>query len=162
MRPCFERITPPYSEALLSEARRLFLEYAESLNLDLEFQGFPRELNELPGEYAPPRGCLFLAWAEGQNSAAAGCIALRPLRGEICEMKRLYVRPAFRDLGLGRALCLRLFEEAIRLGYRYMRLDTLASMAAATRLYRSLGFREIPPYYYNPLPNPLFFEKVLQ
>ena len=157
-----EAVLPPYSRAMLQETRRLFLEYARSLKLDLEFQGFGRELRELPGEYAPPRGLLILARpGESDGSEAVGCIALRPLGAEICEMKRLYVRPAWRGSGLGRTLSLRLMDEALRLGYRRMRLDTLASMEAATGLYRSLGFREIPPYYHNPLPDPLFFEREL-
>ena len=152
---------PPYTQELLAEVRCLFLEYASSLNLDLEFQGFARELRELPGEYAPPRGLLILAWP-GDRSSAAGCIALRPLGADVCEMKRLYVRPLYRGLGIGRALSVRLIEDAARLGYLRMRLDTLSCMAAATGLYRSLGFREIPAYYHNPLPGPLYFEKELR
>jgi ribosomal protein S18 acetylase RimI-like enzyme len=154
-------VVPPYSPSLLQEARCLFLEYAGSLNLDLEFQGFAQEVNELPGEYAPPLGCLILARPRGRGCPAAGCIALRPLEPEICELKRLYVRPAHRKMGLGRTFSLRMIEKAVQLGYRRMRLDTLASMEEATRLYRSLGFKEIPPYYHNPLPQPLFFEMIL-
>jgi ribosomal protein S18 acetylase RimI-like enzyme len=157
----FEEVVPPCSPLLLQETRCLFIEYAESLSLDLEFQDFAQELDELPGKYAPPRGCLILARPGNQGSPAAGCIALRPLEREICELKRLYVRPAHRNLGLGRSLSVRMIEKAVQLGYRRMRLDTLASMEEATRLYRSLGFKEIAPYYHNPLPQPLFFEMVL-
>jgi len=183
-------VIPPCPAEQLAEVRALFREYARSLGHDLCFQGFERELAELPGAYAPPAGRLFLAWpaAAGRRgeltapgtaaatagrpwAAAAGCIALRP-RGvdspgvlspgaQICEMKRLYVRPPFRGKGLGRVLCRRLIEEAAALGYRRMRLDTLSSMGEAIALYRSLGFREIEPYYDNPLPGPLFFERVL-
>jgi len=165
-------LAPPQSAAFLEEVRALFREYAASLGFDLGFQGFDRELAELPGEYAPPRGCLLLAVpaearalpggpAVGRSEAAAGCAALRPLGGDICEMKRLFVRPEHRGQGLGRALCVRLMGQGARLGYRLMRLDTLSSMKEAGALYRSLGFREIPPYYHNPLPGPLFFERSL-
>jgi putative acetyltransferase len=165
-------LAPSLSPETLGELRALFREYAASLGLDLEFQGFERELAELPGAYAPPRGCILLAPSpsgldlEGgaeaiRRKGAAGCVALRPLAGEVCEMKRLYVRPAYRRRGLGRALCLRLMAQGARLGYRLMRLDTLSSLEEAGALYRSLGFREIPPYYHNPLPGALFFERSL-
>jgi ribosomal protein S18 acetylase RimI-like enzyme len=130
--------------------------------VDLCFQNFEAELVALPGDYAAPAGTLLLAYVD---EALAGCGAMRPLSdvdyANACEMKRLYVRPAYRGQGLGRALSLRLIEEATRLGYRRMRLDALASMTEARGLYRSLGFREIPPYYHNPLPGPLFFERDL-
>jgi putative acetyltransferase len=166
------RLGPGDQPAHLEEARALFREYAASLGYDLGFQGFTRELEELPGQYAPPKGCLVLALPGGgepkgesldrrRGETAAGCAALRPLGGEICEMKRLYVRPRYRGLGVGRALCLYLIEGAARMGYRLMRLDTLSSMKEAGALYRSLGFREIAPYYHNPLPDPLFFERSL-
>jgi GNAT superfamily N-acetyltransferase len=139
----------------IETARTLFREYADGLGVDLAFQDWDRELRELPGAYAPPRGALFLAEASG---AAVGCVALRPLDPPCCEMKRLYVRPAGRGTGLGRRLAERVIEEARRLGYGAMRLDTLPSMGDAQALYRRLGFREIPAYRYNPIPGTLFLE----
>jgi len=135
--------------------RCLFEEYAESLGIDLCFQGFEKELAGLPGSYAPPQGRLLLALQDGQT---AGCIGLRPLEPGICEMKRLYVRPAFRTHGIGRVLVDRIIQEARQAGYRHMRLDTLPSMAAALALYRRLDFREIAPYYENPVEGAVFLE----
>lgn len=142
----------------LGHIRDLFLEYAESLDFDLCFQGFDEELATLPGAYGLPQGRLFLAEGEG---GIAGGVGLRPLEAEICEMKRLYVRPEFRNSGIGRRLAEAAIGAARLLGYRRMRLDTLASMAAANALYRSLGFREIPPYYDNPLESAIYFERAL-
>jgi ribosomal protein S18 acetylase RimI-like enzyme len=139
-------------------AHALLEEYAGSLGVDLCFQDFHRELAGLPGEYAPPRGAFLLATHEG---AIAGCVALRPLAGDGCEMKRLFVRPAFRGLGLGRSLARAILGEARRLGYRWIRLDTLPSMTEAIALYRALGFREIAPYRDNPVPGALFMEAAL-
>ena len=139
----------------LPELRILFQEYADSLGFDLGFQDFQRELHELPGAYAPPEGRMLLAECEERT---AGCIALRPLDPGVCEMKRLYVRPELRGRGIGFALSRRLIREAILAGYRTMRLDSLDTMSRAVKLYRSLGFREIPPYRYNPLPGALYFE----
>jgi GNAT superfamily N-acetyltransferase len=133
----------------------LFREYGDSLGIDLSFQGFDDELARLPGEYAPPRGALLLA-VEGNEPA--GCAGIRPLEDDACELKRLYVRPAFRAGGLGRALSLAAIEEGRRLGYARMRLDTLPSMGAARRLYASLGFREIEPYRFNPVEGTQFLE----
>jgi putative acetyltransferase len=135
--------------------RCLFEEYAASLGIDLCFQGFEQELAGLPGSYAPPQGRLLLARQDGQM---AGCIALRPLEPDACEMKRLYVRPAFRTHGIGRVLVDRLIQEARHAGYRQIRLDTLPSMATALALYRRLGFREIAPYYKNPVEGAVFLE----
>jgi GNAT superfamily N-acetyltransferase len=140
----------------LQLVRELFREYADSLGVDLSFQGFEDELARLPGEYEPPRGAILLA-CEGDD--AAGCVALRPLEPAcICELKRLYVRPASRAGGLGRALTLAAIDEARRLGYARMRLDTLPSMGAARRLYARLGFREIEPYRFNPIVGTQFLE----
>ncbi len=146
------RLVCANTPALLAEAGAIFREYAASLAVDLGFQGFDDELAALPGSYAPPAGHLLLALVDGM---VAGCGALAP-RGDAgyanaCEMKRLYVRPAFRRFGLGRALAQALLDEARGIGYSTMLLDTLDDMEAARELYASLGFEEIPPYYYNPL-----------
>ena len=129
-------------------ARALFREYQEALGVDLSFQGFETEVATLPGEYAHPRGRLLLARDDG---AVAGCIAMRPLTGETCEMKRLYVRPQYRAAGVGRQLVEHLIAEARSLGYRQMYLDTLPTMTGAQRLYESLGFKDIPAYRHNPI-----------
>jgi putative acetyltransferase len=143
----------------LRDVRTLFLEYAASLGFDLCFQDFDQEIASLPGAYAPPRGILLLAEADEQ---AAGCVALRPLDPLVCEMKRLFVRPAWRGQGLGRLLCEALISEAQDLGYASMRLDTVPRMTEATALYRSLGFRPIEPYRFNPIPGALYMEMTLE
>ncbi len=142
----------------LREVRVLFTEYAASLGVDLSFQGFDAELEGLPGKYAPPEGALLIAERGGEP---CGCIALRRIDERTCEMKRLYVRPACRQLGIGRELVRRLIEEAKAKGYGAMRLDTLPSMRSAIAMYRSFGFREIAPYVYNPVEGALFMEKAL-
>ena len=148
------------SPAEISEARQLFLEYSEWLGLDLCFQNFEQELAELPGRYALPDGRLLLAISGGQ---VAGCVGLRKINDGVCEMKRLYVRPKFRGLGIGRAMAVHLIEEARALNYSQMRLDTLpAQMGEAIKMYRSLGFREIEPYYHNPVEGALFLELTLK
>lgn len=143
------------SQEQISTARELFLEYAASLKIDLCFQGFDKELKELPGEYAPPHGRLFLF---SYDSQLAGCGALRKQDEGIGEMKRLYLKPAFRGKGLGRAMTMHLINEARALGYKSVRLDTLPMMREAISLYRSLGFREIEPYRPNPIVGALYME----
>jgi ribosomal protein S18 acetylase RimI-like enzyme len=138
--------------------RCLFVEYAASLGFDLGFQDFERELISLPGDYAPPEGCLFLALC-GQE--AAGCVALHRFSAGICEMKRLYVRPAYRGLRIGRILSEAVVDEARQIGYTRMRLDTVPGMHRAQELYRSLGFQEIEAYRYNPIPGTRYMELVL-
>ena len=143
----------------IEEARSLFLEYGRSLGFSLCFQSFDEELKNLPGAYAPPSGRLLLARCAGH---AAGCIALRKLEAGICEMKRLYVRPDDRGLGLGRMLVERLIAEARSMGYERMRLDTIASaMKDAIALYRRLGFVEIAPYSSIPIESALWMELLL-
>jgi len=133
----------------------LFQEYAESLNFDLDFQDFGEELETLPGKYAPPLGSLLVA---KENGETVGCVAVRPLGSEICEMKRLYVKPAHRGKKVGRELAVAIIEEAKRLGYKAMRLDTVEAMKEASALYRALGFQQIDAYTYNPLPGAMYFE----
>lgn len=142
----------PTSAEQFDAAREIIVEYGASLGIDLAFQNFDAELRQLASEYAAPAGHLLLAYVDG---ALAGCGALRA-RPDVdyanaCEMKRLYVRPAFRRFGLGRLLAQALLDEARRGGYSAMLLDTLDEMESARELYASLGFEEIPPYYYNPV-----------
>jgi GNAT superfamily N-acetyltransferase len=147
-----ETVESPESIGLV---RDLFLEYSKSLDVDLCFQGFAEELATLPGDYARPTGRLLLVFEEWQ---AAGCGALRRIDEEVCEMKRLYVRPAFRGKGAGRELIDALIRGAREVGYKRVRLDTLPSMTTAMAIYRSLGFREIAPYRVNPVPGASFLE----
>jgi ribosomal protein S18 acetylase RimI-like enzyme len=136
----------------IAAVRALFREYAASLTIELCFQNFDAELAGLPGDYAPPGGALLLALVDGQP---AGCVAMRPLpdadHTNACEMKRLFVLRAFRRFGLGRLLAQQLMEAATQAGYSCMLLDTLDEMEAARGLYESLGFEEVPPYYFNPI-----------
>jgi putative acetyltransferase len=161
------------SPTQVAQARELFLEYAQSLGFSLCFQNFDEELAGLPGGYAPPDGCLLLAEYEGQ---LAGCVALHKLDARteaesdgnlvvgsgVCEMKRLYLRPAFRGKGLGRIIADRIIAEARQIGYKHLRLDTVEPvMKDAVVMYRRLGFREIAPYCNNPMPGALYMELVL-
>ena len=149
-------ITHARSEADYAEARKLFREYAAWLEIDLCFQNFEKELAELPGDYAPPDGCLLLLH---ENEKVAGCVALRQLNNGLCEMKRLFVRGEFRGQGMGRKLIAAIVLAAREIGYQRMRLDTLPpKMNDAIALYRSFGFQEIEPYYNNPVPGAKFME----
>ena len=154
------RITQASSKSDIEHARELFKEYEAGLGISLCFQNFDQELAGLPGDYAPPRGRLLLAREFDQ---VMGCIALRPLDGAsgptICEMKRLFVRPEYRDRGLGRVLVEAIIEEARKIGYTHMRLDTIADrMNRAVALYKTIGFVEIPPYRDNPVDTATFME----
>jgi GNAT superfamily N-acetyltransferase len=147
------RLQYPDTPALLDATRAIFREYAAALGIDLCFQNFEAELATLPGDYAPPAGTLVLAFV---GDELAGCGAFRPLAdvdyANACEMKRLYVRPAFRRFGLGRLLAQALIDAATQAGHSAMLLDTLDDMESARGLYETLGFEEVPPYYYNPIP----------
>jgi len=160
-----ESITAP---SLMPHVRRLFVEYAGWLGFDLCFQGFDKELAELPGRYAPPGGCILLATTPDhkgrevlEDHHLAGCAAVRPIADGLCEMKRLFVREAHRGRGLGRRLATEIVKVARSSGYRAMRLDTLNTMTAAIALYRSLGFVEIEAYYENPIEMAVYMELVL-
>lgn len=143
----------------LETVRTLFREYQRGLGVDLCFQGFEEELATLPGRYALPGGRLLLARVDEQ---AAGCVALRPLKEVgMCEMKRLFVRPAYRGQGLGRLLATQIIHEATVMNYAVMRLDTLDTLDSAMRLYRQLGFQRCAPYYANPLPGVVYWERAL-
>ena len=144
------------SPAQIAQARELFLEYAQSLGFSLCFQSFDQELAGLPGDYAPPAGRLLLAEYQGQ---LAGCVALHRLEPKICEMKRLYLRPQFRGKGVGRVLAQTIINEARKIGYQHMRLDTVEPiMKDAVALYRLLGFKEIVPYRPNPIEGAIYME----
>lgn len=148
-------VTPAATAEDLAHARALFEEYAASLDFSLCFQGFDAELATLPGRYAPPSGRLLLARVDG---AVAGCVALRRIADGTCEMKRLFVRPAFLGTGCGRALAEAIVAEARGAGYAAMRLDTIPKMRPAIALYESLGFRDIPPYTENPIDGARYLE----
>jgi ribosomal protein S18 acetylase RimI-like enzyme len=142
--------------AQLDIVRTIFREYAESLGIDLGFQQFDDELAGLPGKFAAPQGCVLLA--SNDDGDIVGCVAMRPIDETICEMKRLYVRPAGRGLHVGRQLATRICAAAKQAGYRRMRLDTLPTMHAALALYASLGFEPIDAYVFNPIPGAIFLE----
>lgn len=147
----------------IEAARTLFKQYGASLGFSLCFQSFDKELAELPGTYAPPRGRLLLALdSEQSGEQYAGCVALHPLAEEICEMKRLYVRPEFRGRGVGQRLIAAIIDAGRELGYKSMRLDTVPGMMdSAIKMYRRIGFREILPYTHNPVPGAIFMELAL-
>jgi GNAT superfamily N-acetyltransferase len=149
------KIVPVKSGEPVETVRTLFREYRESLGVDLCFQGFEVELAGLPGDYAPPTGRLFLALEEESPS---GCVGIRKISDETCELKRLYVRPLYRGKGIGRQLVREAVKDARRIGYLRMRLDTLPTMKRAQQLYISMGFKPIPPYRDNPVPGADFLE----
>jgi putative acetyltransferase len=158
-------ITAPRSAADLESARALFVEYSDSLGFSLAYQGFQAELDGLPGDYAPPTGALLLAFVD---NAVAGTVGLRRLTDDACEMKRLFVRPAYRasrtldGMSIGRTLAIAIVDRARTLGYHCIRLDTIVGrMNAAIALYRSMGFVEISPYFDSPVPGTMFMEKRL-
>jgi ribosomal protein S18 acetylase RimI-like enzyme len=153
-RPTLSLVTAESPE-LVAQVRALFLEYRDGLGIDLCFQDFDREVVALPGDYAPPRGRLFLAL---DGVRAVGCVGLRPLEAGACEMKRLYVQPGMRGTGLGRRLAAAAIAAARVIGYQRMRLDTLPSMQAAIAMYEQLGFRDIAPYRVNPVPGARYME----
>ena len=142
----------------IAGARALFREYADALGVDLGFQDFEHEMQDLPGAYAPPMGAIFLARTD---AVFTGCVAVRPLDAETAEMKRLYVRPEARDQGLGRRLARAAIDHSRDVAFRRIRLDTLPQMGQALALYESLGFRPIAPYRYNPVPGTSYLELAL-
>ena len=146
------------SEERLSQGRELLREYAASLGFDLHFQEFQKEVAGFPGEYSAPDGRFLLAQEDGKT---AGCVALRKISDGVCEMKRLYVRPEFRKSGIGRKLTETIIDEARKMGYTHMRLDTVPFMNEAIALYLSLGFKEIESYRYNPIQGAKFMERIL-
>jgi len=148
-------IRQAFSEESYKVIKEIFIEYANYLMIDLDFQNFDDELNTLPGHYAPPEGCILLAYYKRK---IAGCVAVRPFKDNICEMKRLYVCPKYRRKKIGKKLSKAIIQKAKNIGYKYMRLDTLPFMKAALKLYYSLGFKEITPYRYNPIDGAQFFE----
>ena len=157
--PIMIEIIAATSEKNFEITRKLFIEYADSLDFDLEFQDFDHELATLEEEYAPPQGCILLAKDSGN---IVGCVALRPFEASICEMKRLYVIPTYQGRGIGRLLARQVIDQARQAGYKKMRLDTIASMQAARGLYESLGFYRIEPYRYNPIRGTTYMELDLE
>ena len=147
------------TDELITQAKELFQEYAESLGFDLCFQNFNAELDSFPKQYSPPTGCLFLALSETQP---IGCVGLRSFEKGVCEMKRLYVRPDFRGRKAGRLLAEATIKAGKVIGYEIMRLDTLPSMESANVLYKSLGFRQIEPYRHNPIKGAIYMELSLR
>ncbi|MHA2298755.1 MAG: GNAT family N-acetyltransferase [Candidatus Hodarchaeales archaeon] len=153
------QIEKAHSGENLIHVRKVMLEYVNSLDFDLlDFQDFEKEFARLPGEYGPPEGCLLLAMYDNQ---AAGCVALRKIDENVCEMKRLHVLPIFQRKGIGKALSETIIQEAREIGYKRMLLDTVPSMKSALKLYYSLGFKEIDPYRYNPIDGAKFLELII-
>jgi ribosomal protein S18 acetylase RimI-like enzyme len=151
------RLDPATSEADLDTVRQLFHEYADSLGVDLNYQGFDREVRELPGDYSPPGGTLLLA---RHDHEIVGCVGVRPFDEQTAEMKRLYVRPSGRGLGIGRKMAEAAISFAREAGFKRMRLDTLPQMQRAQELYRTLGFASIDPYRFSAVPGTVYMELV--
>jgi ribosomal protein S18 acetylase RimI-like enzyme len=152
-------IEEAHGNSMMGTIRELFHEYAGSLGFNLDFQNFEEELENLPGEYAPPHGCLLLARV---GDSVIGCVGLRRLEVELCEMKRLFVRPEHRRSGVGKSLTKAIIRKAADLGYRRMRLDTVPAMKSAQKLYESSGFKDIEPYRFNPIPGARYMERELK
>ena len=152
------KIIQAKSEKELNIIRKLFTEYTNWLGFDLAFQNYEAEFAELPGKYKPPNGRLLLAL---YNSKVAGCVGLREFAKGICEMKRMYVKPKYRSKGIGRSLAIAVIQEARKIGYKKMRLDTVPWMKEAIELYYALGFKKIKPYRYNPIKGSFFLELIL-
>ena len=152
-------ISQAKTEKQIRQIRELLQEYADSLDVDLEFQNFHQELANLPGDYTPPKGRLLLAL---DDNYPAGCVALREIGESICEIKRLYVKPQYRGIKLGRRLVEKIIEEAVEIGYERMRLDTLPTMTRAQQMYKELGFEEREPYRYSPVEGTTFMELELK
>jgi ribosomal protein S18 acetylase RimI-like enzyme len=153
------KIVEANTKEFIEKAKELIREYAQSLEFDLGFQDFDKEMENFPGQYASPRGCLYIAL---NLNDPIGCAALRDLGQGVCEMKRLYVKPAFRGQKIGNLLAEMVIKAAKDMGYNYMRLDTIPSMKHANMLYDALGFKKIPPYRFNPIEGATFFELNLQ
>jgi ribosomal protein S18 acetylase RimI-like enzyme len=149
------QIVKANTETLVENAKELIREYAQSLEFDLGFQDFDKEMENFPGQYAPPRGCLYVALDANQP---IGCVALRNLGQGVCEMKRLYVKPNSRGQKVGKLLAEVVIKTARDMGYDHMRLDTIPSMKQANMLYSTLGFKQIAPYRFNPIEGATFFE----
>jgi len=152
------KIFPAQTDEDFETAKKLLVEYVDSLGFDLNFQDFEQELADLSSHFTPPEACLLLAIHENQ---AAGCAAIKSFDNGICEMKRLYVKPQFRGLGIGRALTETIIKQARKVGYEFMRLHTVLPRDAARNLYLSLGFTDIEPYCYNPMESVAFMELTL-
>lgn len=149
------RIIEANTDESIAQTKSLFLEYAESLDFSLCFQNFDNELENFPNQYSPPTGNLFLALSENDP---IGCVGVRSFEKDICEMKRLYVKPEYRGKGAGKELAVSAIKSGKELGYEYMRLDTLSSMETANQLYKSLGFIQIKSYRDNPIDGAIYME----
>lgn len=146
------------SDELIEQTRKIFREYQESIETDLCFQKFEEELASLPGKYSLPQGRLYLTFIDDE---IVGCVALRPMEDKNCEMKRLYVRPEYRGIGLGRILAEKIINDAKEIGYKKMFLDTLDTMTFAVKLYNKLGFQDSHEYCFNPIEGAIFMELIL-